>query len=154
MNRRIRELREHFGLSQTAFAARLDMTRSMISNMELGLVEIPDYRINAIIREYGVNRKWLETGQGEMLAQRTDDNQLIVDQLVQAHCDSDVFRALLDTYLHLDEQQRRILEETIRRFADALAHGRDPVSALPTSDELARNAEALSGEDDNASQIS
>ena len=154
MNKRIRALREHFGLSQTAFAARLNMTRSMISNMELGLVEIPEYRINAIVKEYGVNRRWLESGEGEMLVQREDDERATVEQLTQAYNGSGVFRALIDVFLHLDEQQRCILEDAIRRFAGALSQGEDPASALPTSEELARNAEALSGEDEDAAQIS
>ena len=66
MNTRIRELREHFKLSQTAFADRLGMSRSIVSNMELGAAEIPSYRINAIVKEFNVNRQWLETGEGEM----------------------------------------------------------------------------------------
>lgn len=66
MNGRIRELREFFKLSQTAFADKLGMSRSIISNMELGAAEIPPYRINAIVKEFNVNRHWLETGEGEM----------------------------------------------------------------------------------------
>lgn len=122
MHKRIRELRENLNLSQTAFAARVGMTRSVISNIELGLVEIPEYRISAIVKEFNVNRKWLETGEGDMFLPQSD--HAIVDQWMREYNGSPVFRALMTTYLQLSEPRRRLLGELIEEFASAVLKAR------------------------------
>ena len=117
MNKRIRELREKLGLSQTKFAERMGMTRSMVSNMELGLVDIPEYRIGTIIKEFGVNRHWLETGEGEMLKPKSNAD------LISGLTDSPVIRAILEAYLELTPQERKIFENYVsdvcRRYAES-----------------------------------
>lgn len=97
MQKRIRELREYFKLSQTTFAERLGMTRSMISNMELGLVEIPEYRVNTICREFNVNRHWLETGEGDMFNPESDSAN---DQYPP------IIRAVLNSYSRLNPSEQ------------------------------------------------
>lgn len=120
MHKRIRELRETLKLSQTAFADKLGMTRSMISNMELGLVEIQDYRIKSIVNTFSVSRSWLETGEGEMFVQHTDDAQAISARVAREYGSDPLLRAFMTTYLQLDEAKRDLLLEIAQGFTAAL----------------------------------
>ena len=122
MHKRIRELRESLKLSQTAFAEKLGMTRSMISNMELGIVDVPDYRLGVIVKEFNVNRSWLETGEGEMFLPRPESS------LPAELTDDPMIRAILEAYLALDPQAR----QTFRRFfADVVARYKGEVHPSP-----------------------
>lgn len=136
MHKRIRELRESLKLSQTAFAEKLGMTRSMISNMELGIVDIPDYRLGVIVKEFNVNRRWLETGEGDMFLPQPESS------LPAELTDDPMIRAILEAYLALDPQAR----QTFRRFfADVVARykGEQPAVPEPSAAELARAAASI-----------
>lgn len=133
MQKRIRELREHFKLSQKAFADRLGMTRSMISNMELGLVDVPEYRINTIVKEFGANRHWLETGEGDMLQPKSERDlpaELSRDPMV---------RAILEAYLDLDPQGRQMFQAF---FADVVAryNGAETADTIDADDYIRARA--------------
>lgn len=66
MPERIRMLRKELGLSQTEFGKKIGVTRSVISNIELGLVPPTEVILNAIAGVFYVNIDWIRTGEGEM----------------------------------------------------------------------------------------
>lgn len=73
---RIKEVRVFTGLSQTAFASALGVSRSAVSKLESG-ENIPAERtILLIVREFGVDENWLRTGEGEMLRPVSRDTEL------------------------------------------------------------------------------
>ena len=72
----------------------------------------------------GVNREWLETGKGDMFQPHPQDDQALVDQLVRAYHGSPILRAILTTYLQLDEPRRHLVEEILEGFAVAVAKAR------------------------------
>lgn len=72
----------------------------------------------------GVNREWLETGKGDMFQPHPQDDQALVDQLVRAYHGSPILRAILTTYLQLDEPRRHLVEEILEGFAAAVAKAR------------------------------
>lgn len=139
MHKRIRELREHLKLSQTAFADKLGMTRSMISNMELGLVEIQDYRIKAIVNTFNVSREWLETGEGEMFVQHADDGQAIAARVAKEYGSDPLLRAFMTTYLQLDEAKRNLLLKIVEGFSAALAEALASGEPAPDVSEYIRS---------------
>ncbi|MFR8874804.1 MAG: helix-turn-helix transcriptional regulator [Oscillospiraceae bacterium] len=66
---RIREVRNRFGLSQTEFGKRLDVSRDVINNLELSrLKKDPGALLRLICKTYNVNYGWLMNGEGEMIA--------------------------------------------------------------------------------------
>lgn len=140
MHKRIRELRENLKLSQTAFAEKLGMTRSMISNMELGLVEVPGYRISVIIKEFNVSEHWLRTGEGEMFLPKPESS------LPAELTDDPMIRAILEAYLDLDPQGR----ETFRNFfADVVARYKAETAPEPRT----RKIPLIQGTDESEIQI-
>lgn len=151
MDERIRKARKARRLTQAAFGERIGLKPNTITCYEKGLRIPSEAAIVAMCREYGINRRWLETGEGEMEAE-TESQAL--DRIARSYSESRTFRALLDVYTQLNEDERATVDRCIRLLSEAVSQGEDPASALPTSEELARNAEALSGEDEDAAQIS
>ena len=79
MNNRIREVREHFKLTQTEFGERLGVSRDVIGNIEYNRLKNPKQKepiIKLICSTFGVNELWLRTGEGEMFQAMTEDEEL------------------------------------------------------------------------------
>lgn len=76
MQNRIKEVRKHFGLSQTEFGARLGVAQTTIGGYENGSRAVSDAIILSICREFGVSETWLRTGAGEMFAARSREAEL------------------------------------------------------------------------------
>lgn len=75
MNYRLKELRVHLNLTQQEFADRIGVTRSNIAGYETGKRSPSDAAVSLICKEFGVNEIWLRTGEGEMFAKISDDDE-------------------------------------------------------------------------------
>ena len=64
MNNRVKQIRLKLGLSMETFGTRIGITRSAISRIEAGIVNVTNQNITAICREFNV--KWLRSGEGDM----------------------------------------------------------------------------------------
>ena len=62
---RIRALRTKNHMSQDEFGAKIGLKRSGLSLIESGRNNPTEQTILSICREFGVNEKWLRTGEGE-----------------------------------------------------------------------------------------
>lgn len=71
MNARVRVLREHFGLSQVAFADKVKLGVGTIRNIEYDLTEPNPRYFDQIAEACGASVIWLETGEGEMFRKMT-----------------------------------------------------------------------------------
>ena len=79
MNNRIREVREHFKLTQTEFGERLGVSRDVIGNIEYNRLKNPKQKepiIKLICSTFGVNEIWLRSGEGDMFQAMTEDEEL------------------------------------------------------------------------------
>lgn len=106
MNNRIKDLRtiylkEKTGkkCTQQEFADRLGLSQNFIWQIEKGERDPSDRTISDICREFGVDRMWLETGEGEpfreeprneqiakILGQAIVGNDTARDRLIRAFC--------------------------------------------------------------------
>lgn len=112
----IRELRKYLNLSQTAFGERLNVTRNVINNLELGRVDASDMIIAHICNTFGANERWLRTGNGPMLASTLEDE---LAALAQAHNLDDMDIALIRTYITLPHSAQSALKGFLARLAAA-----------------------------------
>lgn len=64
MNKRIRKIRDKFGMTQQQFADKLGIKRGAIANYEIGRNEPIDAVISLICKEFNINEVWLRTGEG------------------------------------------------------------------------------------------
>lgn len=70
---RLVALRERLNkISQTDFATSLGTSRGVIVNLEKGKTEPKPQFLSLIESVYGVRRRWLETGEGEIFKEKTE----------------------------------------------------------------------------------
>jgi phage repressor protein C with HTH and peptisase S24 domain len=70
VGRRIKQLRQTLGLTQTEFASKIGITYKMLGLYERGVYDPPDKVLKLISSTFGVSYEWLKTGQGEMWEKR------------------------------------------------------------------------------------
>ena len=124
MNERIKELRTMLGLSTEKFGARVGVTRSAISRIENGVVNVTEQMQKSICREFNVNEEWLRNGTGEMFNNLSQDEELAYI-VVQALPQADDF--VKDTFIALGRLSQEFTADdwkVVKRFVDALA-GKD-----------------------------
>lgn len=66
---RIKTLRQTLGMSQTDFGRKIGVTRSVLSNLDLGITTLQDPLLSLVCSVFNVRREWLESGAGEMFEQ-------------------------------------------------------------------------------------
>lgn len=66
MNERIIELRKSLNLSQTDFGKQIGISKSSISDIEIGRISISERTIISICSKFNVNEEWLKSGNGNM----------------------------------------------------------------------------------------
>lgn len=66
VNQRVKQVRQHFRLTQEEFGARLGVSRDVIANIECERVEVSDLIKKALSLEFRVSLIWLDFGDDEM----------------------------------------------------------------------------------------
>lgn len=118
MNNRIREIRDSCGLSRKAFGERIYVSQDVINNIERGRAVPSELLIKAICDVYGINRKWLETGEGEMWQPKMNET---FDALSQEYHLDPMESAAVRAFVSLPEEKRSAVLDAIR----AIVHEMD-----------------------------
>lgn len=75
---RVKILRkDYLKLTQSEFGKRLGVSRDVIKNMELEIVDVKEHFIKLICKEFNVNETWLRTGEGDIFDTLSDDEETI-----------------------------------------------------------------------------
>lgn len=117
MNSRIKELRKTLGYTQAEFGSKIGLSRDEVSNIEIGRSSLRVTTIPVICNVLGVNRTWLETGEGEMFVSE-DTN--ILNRLAEEFNLSRSEEALIATFVQLPAQDRAAILRYVRTLADNL----------------------------------
>lgn len=121
MNSRVREVREHFGLSQAQFGERLGVSRDVISNIEYNRLKNPKQKepiIKLICSTFGVNEIWLRSGEGEMFQAMTENEELAAYLGDVMHDEPESFRRRLTLEMkNWTPEVWQMLEEICKRLA-------------------------------------
>ncbi|MCU0289233.1 MAG: helix-turn-helix domain-containing protein [Acidobacteria bacterium] len=80
VGRRLKELRRVLDISQKDFASRIDITGSLLSEIESGKVKPGYHFLIAIAREYNINPTWVLLEDGEMFLNKNDHENVIIDK--------------------------------------------------------------------------
>ena len=133
MEGRIKQVRKLFSLSQSAFGKRIGVKDNTVATYENGVRNPSESVVMTICREFGINRDWLETGTGEMMAQ-TDEEQL--DRIAQQYSTDPTFRAILEVYMQMSDQAREMFVEYVHQLSDALRKTPSPADLEAAANEL------------------
>ena len=118
MNYRIKDVRIYFDLTQQEFANRLKTSRTNIAGYETGSRKPSDAAINNICREFNVNETWLRTGEGEMLIQISEEEELMQwAGRVLSKQNSDFQHRFVKMLMGLTDEQWQIFEDKVRELA-------------------------------------
>lgn len=112
MKERIREVREHFGLSMEKFGARIGIGKTSISLLESGKNNPSVQTVALICREFGVNEHWLRTGEGEMFEQT---RETVLDRLAAEYSLDKEQVSVIENFLDLSPQERTLFLTQMRK---------------------------------------
>lgn len=105
-------LRKHFKMTQAEFGAKIGVSRDVINNFENKSVVPSEPVIRLIVHEFGVNRTWLETGEGEMLKDTSPEDEIVCFVRSVLSDESDNFKKRFMIMLaSLDEEGWELLEK-------------------------------------------
>lgn len=99
MNERIKQIRKEAGLTLEKFGKRIGITAASCSTIESGKSNPSTQTVRSICREFGVNEKWLRTGEGEKCITNPQIDKLthfFQDVLATAPDERSAFIAALD----------------------------------------------------------
>ena len=104
---RIKICRKQLNLSQKSFGEKLGVSRDVIKNIELNLVDTKEHFIKLICLEFGVNEEWLRTGTGEMFSRNHNDvdGSLAYAMGKLAACENEDVKKALLLLTELDDEQ-------------------------------------------------
>lgn len=117
MKNRIKTIIQKAGVTQAAFAERIGIQQSAVSMWLSGKREPTEATKKLICSEYGINRHWLETGEGEMRdPQRTSDIELLA-QAATGQCEAKkiILRAVASMPDDLLEKMLEYLNEAQKK---------------------------------------
>lgn len=131
MQKRIIELREALHLSQADFAKKLGLTRSWLSNVELGIRDIQERHILLILSAFPqVSEEWLRSGIGPMFIQ--DDSP--IRQIMQKYDFPAIVQQFLEAYNRLTpDEQKAVYKYTTELVTAIVGSGEPRTSDVPAA---------------------
>lgn len=116
LNERIKEARMSTGLSQVKFGARIGVGSSGMSKLESGENNPSDQTIKLICSEFGISRKWLETGEGEMKAPDPTAVQMVLRVM---RGQNEYAKQVMAAFATLDDGEWEQLKELVDKLKKA-----------------------------------
>lgn len=110
---RIKEVRKTLGLSLEKFGEKLGVTKQTVSRIENGINNLTEQMIKSICREYRVDYDWLVYGEGDMFS---NIPETILDELCLQYELDDVDRSIVDFYITLPADVRKVLKEHLKKY--------------------------------------
>lgn len=119
MKQRIKKLRNDLNMTQQEFAERLGLKRQTIAAYEIGKIEPSDSTLLLICDRFGVNEKWLRTGEGDKDKLKEDKFTSYIARIDAGN--DDFIEDLIEVYMELDDTSKNAL----RKLADSMAEKRN-----------------------------
>lgn len=117
VNQKIKIIREVLKVSQSDFATSLGLKRNTISLIENGKRNPSERTLNDICEKFNVNEEWLKNDMGEMFYE--NDKSIIAELSAQYSLD-DLDKKILETYLNLSIDQRKVIKDYAKNLINAL----------------------------------
>lgn len=115
LSERIKEVRKHFHLSQTAFGEKVGASIDVIKNLEYGRAKPNETLLSHICTIYGIDEHWLRTGEGDMFAGKSAED-LAIENAIRDASSSPAIRALLIAYSRLNDHNRAVFEQFVEDY--------------------------------------
>lgn len=133
MNQRLKKLRKSLDITQQEFADRLGIKRNTVATYESGKSNPSDSAVMLICREFNVNEEWLRTGNGDIFIEKSDS---LLESLGIKYNLSDTDLILLEKFISMKPENRKIIEDYIVDTARKIMESYDSFSAPDSEDDL------------------
>ena len=107
MNKRLKEIRKHFGLTQQELADKLSVNFNSVSQWERGVSNITDRVVNQICTLFNINKEWFVNGTGDMLNKSEDEKY--VESFCESNGLSELEKGILMQYIKIPKDEREKL---------------------------------------------
>jgi len=132
IGKRLRQIRERFGMSQTEFGNSLGIQYQHVSKYERG-ESVPTWEnLIKLIQNYDININWLLTGEGDQLRER-HQHEVIVSR--NEGSGDDLFS--LTAYLETDIELKNAITNFVLKYKNA----KDAAEALVNRTEALKKLE-------------
>ncbi len=116
MHERIKQVRAYTGLTQTKFAEKIGVKQNTIALLESGQRNPSTQLILSIVREFGISREWLETGEGEMKAPEPTAAQMVMRVM---RGQNEYAQHVMAAFATLDDSEWEKLKELVDKLKKA-----------------------------------
>ena len=116
MEKRIQAARKAKGLTLKQLGDIIGISESAVSNIERGRNKPSGSTLILLCEKLGVNREWLESGEGEMFEPTTE--QAETARMIEAISDSPAMRSLLSTWAQLSDENKAVFERFAADYVD------------------------------------
>ena len=121
---RMREIREYYELSQSAFADRIKIHQSSVALFEHGKRFLRDIYVKLICDEFGCSEDWLLYGVGTMM-KKLDD--LTIEEYAEKHSLSPTEQDVISNFMELSEREKKV---SVRIFNKSRSKARNQLQAI------------------------
>lgn len=115
MKDRIFTIRKREKLSMQAFADRIGVSREAIRLLENGTTKAAERTVRDICKEFGINKEWLLTGEGDIDAPKSEHTSL--DALAEAHNINGLTRAIIEGLITMRPEHQAAFIDLINTVA-------------------------------------
>lgn len=111
---RFKNVRNSLGMKQGEFAKGIKTTQGHVSDIENKRKGVSDRVMEIICLKYGINKKWLQAGEGEMYQYTDTDDYSEVTTLI-GEKDPKARQAIMD-YWRLSEDDKQLFWRFVDKF--------------------------------------
>ncbi len=129
-------------VKKVQFAERIGVHQTYVSQMVSDKKVPSDRVIRDICEEFSVNENWLRTGEGgpdNMFVKPSSDSQAIAARVAKEYGSDPLLKAIMTTYLQLDDAKRALLLEIVEGFSVALKDAMTTGKPAPDVSEYIRS---------------
>lgn len=98
-------------MSQEEFGKKVGVSNTAISKIEKAERNLTEQMILSICREFRVNYFWLTEGKGEIFS---GTPETVIDELAEEYNLDNLDRKIIEKYLSLNEDNRRVIKEYLK----------------------------------------
>lgn len=115
MNERLKEIRKSMHMTQEIFAKSIGISRSNLTNIELGKIQLTDRLIKTICSVHNINENWLRYGNENMHNELTSDDELSL-LIGSLYADNDEFKKkVIKTMLNMNDNEWMFIKNFIEK---------------------------------------
>ena len=126
IHERLKYLRKNIlKVTQDELGDALGLSKSNISNIELGRISLTDRNVQVICMTYNVNENWLRTGEGEPFNELSEQEELAawMGTIMKPENDNCTKQRLIRILSQLEDDEWEAIEKIAKKIAEEYKKG-------------------------------